>query len=358
MREKKQKKKVSPFLILFCLLMVVTLLLCATVAALWLQGRSAMTHTVTAPDLSEMDESEEQEGPVPEDTALESYTIRYNGKQYRYNENMCNILLMGIDLEEKPEEPLPVGSNAQVDVLVLAALDIGSGEMTLINLSRDTMCQIELMDESGSSLGFSEAQLALSFAYGDGLERSCELSKNAVSDLFYGLQIHGYGAYYLGGIADLNDALGGVPVTVLDDYPYFTLWFPRMKVGRELTLTGEEAQAYIQCRDETADGNAGRMGRQRQYMLSMISKAKEVILSDPTQIVSIYNAVDDYVTTDLTLAEISYLATEAAGMQFSGEILSLPGEAVVGAGNHLELRLDEQALYELILDVFYVEVTE
>ena len=56
--------------------------------------------------------------------------------------------------------------------------------------------------------------------YGDGMELSCERSVAAVSRLFYNLPISGYAAINMGAIPALNDAVGGVQVTVLDDVIY------------------------------------------------------------------------------------------------------------------------------------------
>ena len=179
-----------------------------------------------------------------------------------------------------------------------------------------------------------------------------------MSNLFYGLDIDGYAAFYMGGIADLNDALGGVTLTVQSDYPFTNLpGCSNLVSGREVTLTGRQARAYIQARHETTTGNEERMQRQKQYLLAMISQARQLISGNPTKAVSLYNAVSDYVLSDLDLSKISYLATEAAQMHFSGDILRVSGTSVLGAGSHMELTVDQDALLELMLSVFYEEFT-
>ena len=87
-----------------------------------------------------------------------------------------------------------------------------------------------------------------------------------------------------------------------------------------------------------------------------------------TQLVSVYSIeryscqkvletqYNRYVLTDLDLGKLSYLATQAAGMSFSGDMLRVTGDAVLGQGNRVELTVDQQALYDLILDVFYEEI--
>ena len=82
------------------------------------------------------------------------------------------------------------------------------------------------------------------------------------------------------------------------------------------------------------------------------------IKSNPASVLRLYNTVSDYVLTDLDLSHIVHLATEAASMGFSGDILRVPtGEGTVSAQNHLELPVDEEGLNDLILSVFYEEFT-
>ena len=55
-------------------------------------------------------------------------------------------------------------------------------------------------------------------------------------------------------------------------------------------------------------------------MLELISQAKKRLKEDPTSILDMYKTIDDYLLTDMTISEISYLATQAIKMDFSGEI--------------------------------------
>lgn len=341
MEEKKQRKRLPLVLRLFIILMAITLLLCATVFGIWLHGRSVLrSKTVSAPTIDQND-----------NTQLDNYTIYHNGQYYRYKTGMVNLLLIGVDADEKPDQPHEYGGDYQADVLVLAALDTESNEMTLISISRDTMCDITILGDAQRQQGVARAQIALSYAYGDGLSVSCQLCCEAVSALFHGLDIDGYGAFFLGGVNVLNDALGGVTVTVPNTVP-------GMDIGSTVTLTGDQARRFIQWRKEDATGNDERMQRQKQYLLSAISQTRQRIRTNPTSVLTLYNSVSDYVLTDLDLSRILYLATEAAAMDFSGDILRLPtGEGTVNAQQHLELPVDEEALTELILSVFYEPFT-
>lgn len=341
MKEEKTKRLSKPILALL-ILVGITVLLCLTVLGLWLRGRSQLTKTVAV--------------PVIEESEREGYTILHDGKYYRYNENMCNILLLGIDAGGKPVDG--TGDAQQADVLLLAALDLSANRMTLISIPRDTMCDMEIRDESGRSQGIAHAQLALSYAYGATLRQCCEMCRDTVSNLMGGLPIQSYAAFYMDGISVLNDAVGGVTVTVLDDYPFTHMPDCRNLIaGQEVTLNGVQANKYIRCRlEEQVDSNALRMQRQKQYMLALISQAKQLVKEQPGKALSLYSAVQDYTVTDLDISRISYLTTAATRMSFSGDIVTLQGELSLGEGNHAELVPDQEALYDLMLSVFYTEV--
>ena len=47
-----------------------------------------------------------------------------------------------------------------------------------------------------------------------------------------------------------------------------------------------------------------------------------------------------------------YLAQQASGMHFSGDIVNVPGTSVMGAQKHAEYRVDPDALLEMVLDIF------
>lgn len=342
-----KKKKINPFLIFFCILMGVTVLLCAAVAGLWLHGRSALTQTEQVPSLP-------AENPTISSPA--ENVVVYNGKRYRYNEDMCNILLLGIDSDDTPDSA--DGNHDQADVLVLAALDLANNKMSLISVPRDILCDFETLDENGNSSGVLNAHLALAYAYGDGQHQSCQITANAVSNIFYGLPIHGYGAFYMKGIGPLNDAVGGVPVTILDDILMYEVpGASRLRPGAQITLNAREAEVYLRVRLEyQADANQHRTNRQKQYMLSLLTQAKKRVKENPASLMTMYNAVDEYILTNLDIGQISYLATEAISMDFTGDIRSLTGEFSLDDQNRAVLTLDQDALYELMLSVFYTEL--
>ena len=76
----------------------------------------------------------------------------------------------------------------------------------------------------------------------------------------------------LSAIPQLNDAVGGVTLTCLED---MTDVDETWTEGAEITLHGKRAETYVRHRkttisDETQDNNAPRMERQKQYINKLI----------------------------------------------------------------------------------------
>ena len=91
----------------------------------------------------------------------------------------------------------------------------------------------------------------------------CENTKNTVSSLLYGLNIDYYVAMHMDAISILNDAVGGVTVTVTEDFSQVD---PTIHQG-VMCLNGEQALHYVRTRAEVGDQlNLNRMKRQREYM--------------------------------------------------------------------------------------------
>ncbi len=335
MSKNTKRKKLSTPVILLIILVSFALLLSATVLGLWLNGRRVMTDSSTL--------------------AKDSDIIEYHGKTYRYNNRISTLLLIGVDSRNDGSD----NSSQQSDVIVLAALDPVKEKLSLIAIPRDTMCNIVIPKGEGESDNTAYTQLALSFAYGKDPEEGCQLCRDAVSNLFNGLPIQSYAAFYFNGIPTLNDAVGGVTVQVLDDFPFTYYYHCRnMIAGQTVTLTGEQAQTYIQARQyDQLDGNLLRMERQKQYMLALVHQTLSNVKEDPSHALSLYNTVSDYTVTNLSLDRISYLATIAGKMRFDGNMTMIIGKLDMEDGVHACLTPDRDALYQVMLDTFYDEIT-
>ena len=73
----------------------------------------------------------------------------------------------------------------QSDALILLSTNKEDKTTTLLEISRDSMTDVKTYDLNGEYLGKERAQITIQYAYGDGEQRSCQLTKEAVSNLLY-----------------------------------------------------------------------------------------------------------------------------------------------------------------------------
>ena len=281
--KKRMSRATRVLVIIVCVLLAIALLLVATVLVLSAIGRNALT------DDDGMNISRDDV------ESLGSGTVRYNDRLYRYNTDIVTILLMGVDEQVKQDASGIYGNANQSDANILAVLDLRNQEMTLISISRDAMCTLDILDSAGEHVGTATAQLALAYAYGDGAERSCELTSAAVSRLFYDLPIPVYGSIYMQGIRQLVDSVGGVTVTPDTSIPGFA-------AGQPVTLTGQLTESYIRYRADSTEGNNQRMQRQKQVVLALMHKMLAQVKEDPASILALYNNVRRNTTTNINTA--------------------------------------------------------
>lgn len=309
--------------------------------------------------LTEKDGTAEDNEPAEEAEVIsvpwEPDWVQYGGKIYDYNEDILTFLFLGIDKEEAVGQNPDLVSGGQSDAVFLAVLNPDTKKISLIGVNRDTMVEIRMVGigPNGEDM-YTTAELAVQHGFGDGLHQSCELTRDAVSKLFYGLPIHGYVSFNMGGVGALNDALGGVRLNVLED---MTKVNPVWTQGAEITLTGLDAYTYIRYRDTTVFESArNRLARQKQYLSGAAAAALEGTKKNPALPLTLYQAFQPYIVTDLSADKITYLASVIAGYQFDGEaIYTLQGNTVTGEMFE-EFYPDKKALKELILRLFYREI--
>ena len=337
----------------FLILLLLLLILVMAFLAMRILGQRAMLEKTT----------EEIPVIVPEQVEAvvedEGDTVIYKGETYRYKESITAVLCMGIDNEEDDKDDLGatiVGNAGQADMLMLAILDTKSGDVDLWNISRDAMTEVDIYNVDGEYVRTENLQACLAYAYGDGKHTSCENTVRAVSRLLYGMPIQSYAAIDLDVIRPLNDAVGGVEVTIHEG----DVLPKRFKPGTTVLLEGDDVEAYVRSRrteepDEPIDSNNNRMARQKQYMTNFIQKALQMTKEDLATPVRLYHIAmeDDHMITNLNSTKIAYLTSIFYKVNFSEESFrTIPGEVVAGE-KYAEFHVDDTALYEMILETFY-----
>ena len=341
--KKRMSRGTRVLVIIVCILLAIALILAGTVLILSAVGRNALTNddgvNIARDDVE----------------ALGSGTVRYNGQLYRYNTDIVTILLMGVDEEVKQDTGGVYGNANQSDANILAVLDMRNQELTLVSISRDAMCTLDVLDSTGAHVGTATAQLALAYSYGDGAERSCELTSAAVSRLFYDLPQPSISTS-TGSLCSLI-CIWSLPSSSCAAFSRFSSSsFSGFTAGQPVTLTGQRTENYIRYRADSTEGNNQRMQRQKQVVLALVNKMLAQVKEDPASVLALYNDVRRNITTNINTAMMVYLAQQASGMHFSGDIVNVPGTSVMGAQKHAEYQVDPDALLEMVLDIFYEPV--
>lgn len=278
--------------------------------------------------------------------------ITHNGKKYLYNQDIKTYLLMGIDKEDPVEPSDNYIKGGQSDAIFLLVVNGAEENISIVSINRNTMTRILTCYDTGATAGYKTAQICIQHGYGDGMNLSCKRAVDAVSYLFYNLPIQGYLSMRMGALPLMNDAVGGVEVTVLQDIVN-TEKQVELKAGETVTLTGDEAYAYVRTRDITVFESAtDRLRRQEQYITAYIEKLKTAVGGSPTAAVKIYESIEEYIVSSI---DFTSLAVELNSYEYSPERLyTVPGETIMGEV-YEEFYVDEDAFYEMILEIFYVE---
>ncbi len=280
--------------------------------------------------------------------------LYYQDQAYIYNSALSTLLLMGIDNDEL-ETPTAYRNSGQADLLLLAVFDPDSETCTLIHINRDTMSYVPVYDSLAVYQGVVYEQIGYAHTYGSGWEDSCEYTVEAVANLLLGVTADNYIMLTMDAVATLNDLVGGVTVTIEDD---FTGVDDTLVQGETVTLYGEHALTFVRSRMSMVDdgSNLARMRRQQTYMAGFISALQSSIAADSSFLLSAYAEMGDYMLTDCDISTLADLSGELASYTLS-DIVSLEGEAVKGE-TYMEYYVDSQALVELVLDTFYLEYDE
>lgn len=275
-------------------------------------------------------------------------TVEWKGKRYTYNDELINILFLGIDKADVIESTYAPGDAGQSDCIMLLSLNTRTKEGRILQINRNTMTQIDIYDEYGNYMDSMEGQLALQYAYDIGGTSSCWAVKKTVGELLYGLSIDGYFALDMEGIPDINDALGGVDVLMKQDY---TMIDPSFTEGTVIHLTGTMAQKFVRYRD-TGQFNSvqNRMERQVDYITSMIDSMKKAGGRKLYDVLSPY--LDTRIVTNLDADQLNAL-TEYTYL--TEEVEYLPGEMKQGE-TYEEYYVDADQLQDLLFRTFYTEV--
>ena len=275
-------------------------------------------------------------------TGSNANEIMYNGEKYVKNRDISTLLLLGIDSMENTED----ADSQQADFLVLLVMDKKTMKYKLLHINRDTMTEVKRINEYGVNTSSVTAQIALSHGYGGTEQMRCFNTVYSVRNLLYGADVDHFLSMTMDGVSVINDGLGGVTVTVNDD---FSAVDPSLVKGETVTLTGRQALTYVRARGGMDDPtNLNRMERQKQYLSAMIEKLSD---NDREKIADVILDANDHLFSDCTVEQLTKILSAVCDYSFDG-ITALEGEAVKG-DSYMEYHLDEKAAQATVIDLFY-----
>lgn len=279
--------------------------------------------------------------------------VEYEGVTYRPKRRLTTALILGTDHYAEEMPSMPYRSGVQADFLLLLVVDDSEETITPIQINRDSMIGVDTFSIFGAGTGRRETQICLSYSFGNGRETSCTLTKDAVSRLLGDVNIDHYLALNLDAIPVLNDALGGVTVTLEDD---FTVYDPAMTAGSTLTLRGRQAEYYLRMRYYIGDSsNNLRLSRQKNYLTCAAPILKEKMGGSGRFVGDLYDALEPYIITDMSRGWLINLGNRAAQYEIL-PVAQLEGETMLGQDGYMEFYPDADGIKRLVLGAFYFPV--
>lgn len=282
------------------------------------------------------------------DTTLETPVLTYKGKDYVLRDGIETLLVLGLDAYTGTEVE-SYNNNKQADFLLLLVIDTKNDTCKGIHINRDTIVDMDILAVGGSSVvGTVQQQIALSHTYGNGKEVSCRNTANAVSELLCAPVDH-YLSVTMDAVPTYNDLVGGVTLEVLDD---FTSIDPAMQEGAEVTLTGEQALAYVRTRKGLEDpSNARRMTRQKQYLKAVYERSRQCMQEQEGFMAKAVLAMTDYLVSDCNGNKLESMLGRFSERPLD-TIHTIEGVSVEGE-QFMEFYPDYDDLMQTIIECFY-----
>ena len=281
--------------------------------------------------------------------------ITYKGKRYQYNALITTVLCAGLDSKGEIQTGKQYGLAPRADSIQLAVLDKKNKKVTILAISRDTMTEIRRYSMNGRDRGTAVSHLCLSYTYGDGGKVSCESLREAVSNLLGRIPINEYVVINRSSLPYINDLVGGVTVTVPNDD--LANLDSRLQKGAVVTLDADMVETYVQYRDTgRLYANRERMERQKSYITAYTGKLQDLLKREPEAAWKQIGRMDGRLLTSITRNKYLDLVNLLGAADFQeSDYQELAGEDYAGE-LHDEFYVDEEALWETIVGLFYEEI--
>lgn len=284
---------------------------------------------------------------------VENVNIDYaniNGKDYLKKDNIETILFVGLDSYEREIVEDYTNDNF-ADYVTLLIVDKEEKTILPIQINRDTMCEMDILGIGGKLAGKDFKQLAFAHTYGSGDIESLINVKNAVSKIFYNLNIDYYISLTMNSVSRVNDAVGGVEVLVEDDFSGID---ESLKMGENITLKGNQALTFVRTRSGLEDSsNVNRMKRQRVYLKALFDKCKENSENDKF-IYDVLDGVGDSLMSNTSIYDLSDIGNKLLAYRLF-DTVTLTGELKKGE-TFMECYLNQNDIDSICVRYLFDEI--
>ena len=239
------------------------------------------------------------------------------------------------------------------DFLALLVVDDKKETYYVVEINRDTMAYVPLMDIYGRADEVNYMQICMAHCYGGNRDMSAKNMSDAVSELLGGIEIDGYISIPVTCIGEINHAVGGVTVTITDD---FSKEDPTLVMGETVKLNDTQAEHFVRGRMSVADGtNENRMKRQKEYLEAYYARMRELSKSDTTFATNFFGLIKSMSTSNVGLDEMSAEFLRVKNYTDGGryEIEGYADEnATFGDGEeHAEFYADEESIASVLEEI-------
>lgn len=259
-----------------------------------------------------------------------------------------NILVLGSDSRSGEEnKALGGGSSggARSDTAMVVHIDAGRTKATVVSIPRDTLvtrpsCPLE---SGGSTAVAYNAMFNSAYAVGGAVcaVKTVESITNVRMDHYIEIDFAGF--------AKLVNALGGVTVTTDEDIDDEDSHL-KLAAGTH-TLNGKQALALARTRHGIGDGSdLGRIGLQQKLVKALLEQISSTnLLSDPTRLYTVADAITGSLTTDTgldSLTELMSLGQSLKGLS-ADDMKTVTMPVVTAPSNAYRVVADEPEASEL-----------
>lgn len=275
------------------------------------------------------------------DEPPEEQILSIGETDYITMDNIEAYMLVGTD---NGGEDLGDGYNGELaDFITVVLIDNTTEKYGFYQIDRNTMVEVAVPDyaseetdedseEDASADEDEEAgaaepgtfleQICIAHWYGKTAEERNNNLANAVSELLGGIQIDGYYVLNMKDIGSVNNAIGGVTVTIEDD---MTGIDPAFAKGASVLLSDSQAEKYLRARMSLKDdSNSARMKRHQQYMQNAYNMLIGQLRENPEYINDLYDRIEPLIQSDgeIKLSKLTNQLVEYTGqgiLKFEGK---------------------------------------